>query len=366
MKIVCEQSELVKAISIVQKAVPTRTTMPILECILLDADTGHILLTANDTELGIETHLKGEILEKGNVALNARLFSDIIRKLPEADVMITCDEQYRTRITCGKAMFEIGGLDGFDFVRLPYVERNERIVLSQYIFREMIRQTIFSIAQNETNRIMTGELMEMKDGYLRLISLDGHRISIRRVAMEENYTNFKAIVPGKTLNEIAKILSGENADMVHLYLTKDHLMMDLEETLLVSRLIEGNYFRVDQMISPDYETKVTLQRRELLDCIDRAVLLVREDDKKPLMLEIGDRLMGLSIRSQIGSLNESIPVMKEGKDLRIGFNPKFLMDALRVIDDEEVDLYFMNAKAPCVIRDREGNYLYLVLPVNFI
>ena len=174
------------------------------------------------------------------------------------------------------------------------------------------------------------------------------------------------MVPGKTLTEVSKILSGETEDMVNLYFTQNHIMFEFDQTIVVSRLIEGNYFRIDQMLSSDYETKVTINKREMLDCIDRATLLVKEGDKKPIILHIDDMVMELKINSQIGSMDEVIDIQKEGKDILIGFNPKFLIDALRVIDDETVDIYYVNPKAPCFIRDENQTYIYLILPVNFV
>ena len=231
--------------------------------------------------------------------------------------------------------------------------------------KEIIRQTIFSIADTESNKLMTGELFEIRNNVLRVISLDGHRISIRKIALKDEVSDKKLIVPGKTLIEISKILSGEVESMVRISYTNNHIVFQFSNTVVVSRLIEGEYFKVDQMLSNDYETKVRINKRELLDCIDRATLLVKEGDKKPIIINIGDEVMELRIKSQIGSMNEEIFINKEGKDLLIGFNPKFLIDALRVIDQDEVTLYLMNAKAPCFIKDDEESYIYLILPVNF-
>lgn len=366
MKITCQKNELLKSVNIVMKAVPSKTTMPILECILIDASTSEIKFTANDMELGIETKVTGLILEKGIVALDAKLFSEIIRKLPDNDVTIYSDEKNNTLITCEKAKFNIMGKDGEDFSYLPYVERDDGITLSQFTLKEVIRQTIFSIAANDSNKMMTGELFEINDNILKVNSLDGHRISIRRIELKSAYDSKKVIVPGKTLTEISKILSGESEQMVDIFFTDNHILFEFDQTIVVSRLIEGNYFRVDQMLSSDYDTKITINKKELLDCIDRATLLVKEGDKKPIIMNIADNVMELKISSQIGSMDEIIDVALEGKDIRIGFNPKFLMDALRVIDDEQIDMYFMNPKAPCFIRDQKESYIYLILPVNFV
>lgn len=365
MKIICDQEKLLKAVNIVSKAVPSKTTMVILECILIEASSGEIRLTANDMELGIETKIDGEIQEEGVVALDAKIFTEIVRKLPANDVVIDVNPSLRTTITCEKAVFNIVGKSGDDFSNLPFVEKNDFISVSQFTLKDVIRQTIFSIAENDNNRLMTGELLEINENRLRAATLDGHRISIRNLDLRESYPPRKVIVPGKTLQEISKILTGEADDPVNIYFTDNHILFEFDETRVVSRLIDGDYFHIDQMISSDYETRVRINKRELLSCIERASLLVREGDKRPVILNILDGVMELKINSFIGSMDEEIGIEKEGKDLVIGFNPKFFMDALRAIDDEEVILYMSNPKAPCFIRDEGDHYIYLILPVNF-
>ena len=328
MKLICSKANLLKGVNIVSKAVPTRTTMAILECILIDASANEIKLMANDMELGIETIIDGTIEERGIIALDAKIFSEIVRKLPDNDVTIETDASFKTVISCEKAKFNIIGKSGDDFSYIPYVERNESIVLSQFTLKEVIRQTIFSIADNDNNKLMTGELFEIEENKLRVVSLDGHRISIRYIEMKNHYDSKKVVVPGKTLQEISKIIPGSADEDVVIYITNNHIVFEFENTTVVSRLIEGEYFKIDQMLSSDYDTKVR-------------------------------------INSFIGSMNEDIDIDKDGKDIMIGFNPKFFIDALRVIDEEEVNLYMVNPKAPCFIKDDEGKFIYLILPVNF-
>lgn len=365
MKIICSKSELLRGVNTVLKAVPAKTTMPILECILIDTTDGQIKLTANDMELGIETKIQGDILDKGKIALEAKLFSEIVRKLPDSEVTIQTDDSYRALIKCEKAKFNIAGKSGEDFSYLPEIEKNQKVVLSQFSLKEIIRQTIFSIADNENNRLMTGELFEINGNEMKVVSLDGHRISIRKIELKEEYNHIKVVVPGKTLNEVSKILTGGVDDDVHMFFTGRHVVFEFDDTVVVSRLIEGEYFRIEQMLSSDYETKISLNKKELQSCIERASLLVKEGDKKPIIMNIMDGSMELKINSFIGSMNEDIDIMKTGKDLMIGFNPKFILDALRVIDDEQIDIYMINPKAPCFIRDEEKKYIYLILPVNF-
>ena len=365
MKIVCNKSDLVSGVSIVSKAVSNKTTLPILECILMEASAGTITLTANDMELGIETNIEGNILEQGKIALDAKLFFEIVRKLPDNDVTIETDSDYKATITCEKACFHIVGQEGSEFPYLPEIEKEKSITLSQFTLKEVIRQTIFSISDNENNKLMTGELFEAEDKKLNVVSLDGHRISIRKVRLKDHYEDTKVIVPGKTLSEVSKILGGDNEKEVLIYFSTNHILFEFDNTIVVSRLIEGEYFRISQMLSSDYETKVSVNKKEFLDCIERATILIRENDKKPLIINIGDNSMELKLNSSFGSMNADLMIHKTGKDIMIGFNPKFLIDALRVIDDEEINIYMMNPKSPCFIKDEEENYIYLILPVNF-
>ena len=365
MKIVCKKANLLSGVQIVSKAVPSKTTMSILECILIDVRNGEIKLAANDMELGIETRIEGEVIEKGMIALDAKIFLEIVRKLPDSNIKIETDSNLKTVITCEKAKFNIIGKSGEDFSYLPLIERNDSVVVSQFTLKEIIRQTIFSIADNDNNKLMTGELFEINEDTLKVVSLDGHRISIRKIQLKNTYSSKKIVVPGKTLSEISKILSGDTDKDVNIFFTHNHILFEFDNTIVVSRLIEGEYFRIDQMLSSDYETKVRINKKEFLNCIDRATLLVKEGDKKPVIINITDGAMELKMNTIIGSMDEEIDITKDGKDLMIGFNPKFLIDALRVIDDEEVDLYMVNPKAPCFIRDAEENYIYLILPVNF-
>ena len=183
--------------------------------------------------------------------------------------------------------------------------------------------------------------------------------------LKDHYEDTKVIVPGKTLSEVSKILGGDNEKEVLIYFSTNHILFEFDNTMVVSRLIEGEYFRISQMLSSDYETRVSVNKKEFLDCIERATILIRENDKKPLIINIGDNSMELKLNSSFGSMNAELMIHKTGKDIMIGFNPKFLIDALRVIDGEDINIYMMNPKSPCFIKDEEESYIYLILPVNF-
>ena len=365
MKIKCSKVNLLNSLNIVSKAVSTKTTLPILECILIDVYADSIKLTANDLEIGIETILDGEVIEMGRIAIEAKLFNDIVRKLPNSEIFIETTPDYNTIIRCEKSKLVIPSKSGEDFTELPQIEKEKSIELSQFSLKEIIRQTIFSISDNENNKLMTGELFEVKDGVLQVVSLDGHRISLRNLALKGNASNVSVVVPGKTLNDLSKIITGGVDDMVTVYFTDRHILFEFENTIVVSRLLEGEYFKIVQMLSMDHKIKVRVNNRELFDCIDRASILMRESDKKPIVVSIkNDNRMYLKVDTMMGSMNEEIEITKDGEEIIIGFNPRFLTDVLKVIDDEDIFIYMRDAKSPCIIRDDAGTYIYVVLPVN--
>lgn len=365
MHIICDKSKLIEGMNIVMKAIPGKTTMMILECVVIEVKDNQIKLIANDLQLGIETLIDGEIKQEGSVAVGAKVFFEIIRKLPSDNVSITVDEDYHMNISCGKTKFNIMAKATDEFPYLPNIVKDKNVNISQFTLKDIIRQTVFSISDNENAKVMTGELFEIHDSELKVVSLDGHRISIRKVKLNQSYDDVSVIIPGKTLIEISKIINGGMDDEVSIFFTDKHVLFEFEDTIVLSRLIEGEYYKIDKMLSTDYETKVTVNKREMLECIDRSTLLLKESDKKPVIIDVQDDYMKFAMNSAIGSMDEDIDASKEGKDILIGFNPRFLMDALRVIDEDEITMYMINPKAPCFIRDQEETYIYLILPVNF-
>ena len=365
MHIICDKSKLIEGMNIVMKAIPGKTTMMILECVVIEVKDNQIKLIANDLQLGIETLIDGEIKQEGSVAVGAKVFFEIIRKLPSDNVSITVDEEYHMNISCGKAKFNIMAKATDEFPYLPNIVKDKNVNISQFTLKDIIRQTVFSISDNENAKVMTGELFEIHDSELKVVSLDGHRISIRKVKLNQSYDDVSVIIPGKTLIEISKIINGGMDDEVSIFFTDKHVLFEFEDTIVLSRLIEGEYYKIDKMLSTDYETKVTVNKREMLECIDRSTLLLKESDKKPVIIDVQDDYMKFAMNSAIGSMDEDIDASKEGKDILIGFNPRFLMDALRGIDEDEITMYMINPKAPCFIRDQEETYIYLILPVNF-
>ena len=365
MKILCSKSVLMMGINHVSRAVAVNSTMDILECILIETmGEDKIRLTANDTELGIETIIDGRVIIPGKIALKARLFSDIIKKMPDSEIILDTNENSKTSITCENVYFSIMGMAADDFTGLPDIERERRIQISQFDLKEIIRQTLFSVSVNANNKVMTGELFRVEGDSLTVIALDGHRIAVRKIVLADSYDSMEVIVPGKTLSEIMKILPGDSEKDVNIYITGRHILFEFEQTVVVSRLLQGKFYDLGKMISSDYETKIIVNKMSFLQCLDRSTLFTSESEKRPIILQIEDKHMDLSIKSPQGDMNDQLDISREGKDIRIGFDPKFLVDALRVIDDEDVSLYMMNPIAPCIIKNDEETYYYLILPIN--
>ncbi len=364
MKFTCTKNDFNNGINIVLKAVPGKTTMPILECVVIEAKDGQIKLTTNDMQLGIETKIPARIQHDGIILVNAKMIADIVRRLPDEDVNFEVDENNNILLFCGKSKFNIPGIDHEEFPMLPKIEVDNKIVISQFTLKEMIQQTIFSISDNEANKILTGELFEINGDEFRIASLDLVRVSIRKVQLKESYDHIKVVIPGKTLNEISKILNGGTEDEITISFSRNHVLFEFDDTMVISRLIEGNFYNIDQMLKNNYETKVKINKRDFYGCIDRASLLLRESEKKPVILHIRDDEIQMEMNTNMGSMDEEVSAEKEGKDLNIAFNPKYIVDVLKVIEDEDVYLYLFNSNAPCFIKNNEESYIYLILPVN--
>ncbi len=365
MRIKCKKNVLQSGINIVSKAVSNKTTKPILECILLEAKNGKLKLTANNLNLGIETIIDCTIIEEGVIALSAKLFSDIIRKLQDSEIDIEVGSDYKTSIVCEKSRFNIPCWSGDDFPELFSVNKDKSVVISQLGLKDIIRQTIFSVSDNENAKLMNGELFEVKDNKLSVVSLDGHRISMRNVLLKGDNSDVKAVVPGKTLQEVSKIINGDAEDTVTLYFSDRNLSFEFDNTRVVSRLIEGEYFKITHMLSMDTDLMVKANRSELMGCIDRASLLIQETDKKPIIVSVkNDNNLYVRLDTNIGSLNEEMEIEKDGGEIVIGFNPSFIMDALRVIDDDKVNIYMKDSKSPCIIKDVDETFTYIILPIN--
>ena len=357
MRFTCRKADLANAISRVLKSVPAKTTMPILECILIDAGDKTVLV-GNDMEISIETVLDGDVAEPGITAVDAKLLMGIVAKMPDADIEIISEKESLI-VKSGKSKFNLACRDGEEFPRAQALDGGASFTMRQAELKNMIMSVVFAISQNDTNKVMRGVNVLIDGEIAKFTALDGHRIAVREIGIDEG-NNGNVIIPGKTLNELAKILS-DTGD-VRITLDDAHAMFEFDGTMLVTRLIEGKYLEVDKVMQIDHKTKVTVDRRSLMDCLDRSLILTNVNDKKPVKVTVNKDTMAVEITTALGSFADSVAVSKEGDDLVIAVNPRFMLDALKAISDDEVDLYFVSKSAPCIIKG-EG-YAYLVLPVN--
>jgi len=359
MKIKANKNDLIKSINTANKAVALKTTMPILECMLIIVEDD-VRLMANNTELGIETVLKAEIEEPGRVAIEAKILNDVIRKMPDGDITITADENSCT-IKNGRSKFKLSVRDASEYPYIEKIDKTDPVNISQYELKTVINQTIFSVAVNEANKMLTGVLFDVAGDKLNVVALDGHRVAIRHIDLDKEYTNRSVVIPGKTLGEIAKILDDGFASI---YVSKNNIMFEFDDTVMVSRLIEGQYLDISKLKNDNFNTTLTIDRDSLIDCLDRSSLLIGVNDRKPIILTINDEGSGVSIVTNTGSMNESIDAKKNGEDIKIGINPRFVLDALKAIEDDTVHLYFINQKSPLYIRDDAETYEYIILPIQ--
>ncbi len=365
MHIICNQDLLINSINTVLKACSNKTTKPILECILVKAANNQVTLVGYNLELGIESTIDAEVLVEGSIALEAKIFSEIIRKLPNKDVAISTNDNYMTTIVCEKSKFSIAGQASDEFPDLPEVKKDKKYTLSQLAFKEMIRQTIFSVAQEESRPILTGEMLQIKNGCLNMVSVDGYRISYRQLDISIENGEEEVVVPGRTLGEISKILSADDADDMQLYFEDKHILFDLGSSKVVSRLLEGEFLKYEQVFSSDYETRIQVDRKDFLMSIERAALISREGKKNPIKFEIDGDNMIITSKAELGTAREEVAIELEGSELSIAFNPRYLIDALKSIDDDAVCIHFISALTPCIIQPIEGNhYKYLILPIR--
>ncbi|MCQ2976616.1 MAG: DNA polymerase III subunit beta [archaeon] len=365
MQFTCNTLDLIVAINTVSKAISNRTANPILSCMLLKAEGNDLYLIGTDLELSIKSKINANIQQGGSLALDAKLFPEIIRRLPEGLIEITSDENNYATIKCGKLEYKLAGQAGADYPELPVVEKNNAIVMFQDDLRNMIKSTIFSIATEETKPILMGELLEIENNEVTLVAVDGYRISAKKGIVSNNAGSLQAIIPGKNMNELSKILSSDKEDKMNVYFTDRNVLFELDNSIIISRLIEGKFINYKQNLKDDYETSFKVDKATLLNSVERISLISGIDKKQPIKIEMSGSELILSSNTTAGQGHEEIEISKEGPDLTIAFNPKFLLDVLRVIDEEEVTLTFKNSLTPCIIKsEKNDSYKYLILPLR--
>ena len=371
MTLTCDKQQLQEALGLAIRAVSPRTTMPVLECVLLTATPGvGLTLSASNLEINIDTSpIEADISIGGSIALDAKLFSEIVRKMPGDVVSISVDERNSVQVKSGRSRLMILGQPGDEFPVMSEAELvpvNEGYVLKAQTLRDMIKQTIFSVSTDQSKLVLTGELIEVKEGSMRMVAVDMYRISYKATALPEGSVDSKAVVPAKALNELSRMLPTGDNEEVSIQLTGKRIIFRASTFTLTSNLLEGEFIRYDQIFNEDFITVVEVSRNDLLSAFERAVLVATENKMLPIKLEINDDDLVLSSQSERGETEDGIPCRTDGKPLVISFNPRYFIEALRAVEDETIVLKFNTQLSPCTIRGLEdtSDYKYLIVPLR--
>lgn len=364
MNILCNKVELIEAVSNVQRAVSTKASLPALEGILLRAQGSTLFLAGFDMELGITTTIDAVVKEPGEIVLSARMFGDIVKKMPGDQLSIQSDAKYNTIIRSEVTEFAIMGMSAADYPDIPSVEDGIALNLSQPVIKSMIRQTIFAVAApNDPRPIYTGTLFELKNNEMRLVSVDGYRLAMRTEPMQSD-EQLSFVVPGKTLQEILKLLKDEEKPC-SLIVGRRHIIFEIDGYAVISRLLDGEFMAYEKIISSDVCSTVTVNTRSFIDAVDRVSLVVNDRLKSPLVCVFKDNSIAVSCTTPLGSANDCIPADIQGEDEEMGFNSRFLLDALKNSETDEVKVHLGGALKPMNVLPKEGNaFLFLVLPVK--
>ena len=370
MKIIFEKDKMIKALNSVTKAVATKTTMPILEGILIQTDNDDIKLTCYDKELGIEYIIKeNNVLEQGSTVVNAIMFSEIIRKLPDTNITISINENNLLVIECEGSVYKLATMNPDDFPQLPEINVENSIELEQNTLKDMIRKTIFAISTEENRPVFTGCLFEVKNNKLNVVAVDGFRLAWKSKILNTKTNDFEAVIPGRTLQEINKILI-DSFDLIKLGIAKNQALFEIENCKIVTRLLDGEFLKYSEVIPKKWETRVRINKNLISNCFERISLIssssMEKEKRYPVKLNVEVGKIKISCTNQTGDAKEEIFTTTEGQDLEAGFNPKFFLDVFRNIDDEEVYIDFGTSISPSVIRSIEddGDYQYMILPVR--
>ena len=370
MKFLCDKQILQEAISVVQRAVSSKSTMPVLECVLIETGDNNITLTGNDLELGIQYSVMAQILDYGSTVVNARILGDIIRKLPDAPVYFEVGSDNNAKIKCQHAEFDLVCLNADDYPRITEVSREKYFSIDEKRLKSMISQTIFAVSTNETRPILTGVLFEITDKVFTMVALDMYRLSMCKETVFDEIDNLKTVIPGKTLNEIMKI-SKDESNRVNVFITDKHVLFEFENFIVTTRVIDGEYVNYVRTIDRPYTIEIEVEVSKLVDSVERAALIINTEIVKermklcPLKMSIDDEKMIINSATQMGKVMDVIDISPGGHELVIGFNYKYLLDALHGCSCDNVVMRFNDALSPCIIISPEGNeFLHMVLPVR--
>ncbi len=368
MKIICDKEKILKAINSVTKAVASKTTMPILEGILIQTNDNEVKLTTYDLEIGIEYIIEAQVDEQGATVVNAIMFSEIIRKLPDTEIKIYINENNLLVIECEGSLYKLATMNPNEFPELPQINIENSIELEQNALKEMIRKTIFAVSTEENRPIFTGCLFEVVDNKLNLVAVDGFRLAWKSKYLQTKVNNFSAVIPGRTLNEINKIIL-DSFDTIQIGISKNQALFEMENCKIVTRLLDGEFLNYSNVIPSMWETRIRVNKNNMQNCFERVSLIssssIEKEKKYPVKVSIDIGKVIISCTNQTGDAKEEMYVSTEGKNLEAGFNPKYFLDAFRAIDDEEVFIDFGTSISPCIIRSVDnGDYIYMILPIR--
>ena len=368
MKIICEKENIIKALNSVTKAVASKPNQPILEGILIQTNNTQVKLTTYDLEIGIEYVFNCEVQEEGATVINATMFSEIIRKLPNTEIIIYVNENNLLVIECEGSLYKLATMNPSDFPELPQINIENSIEIEQNNLKEMIRRTIFAVSTEENRPIFTGCLFEIINNKLNVVAVDGFRLAWKSKFLQTKVNDFKAVIPGRTLNEINKILV-DSFETIKIGVAKNQALFELENCKIVTRLLDGEFLNYSNVIPEMWETRIRVNRINLLNCFERISLIssssIEKEKKYPVKVSIDIGKIIISCTNQTGDAKEEMMVSTEGKNLEVGFNPKYFLDACRCIDDEEIFVDFGTSISPCIIRPiNEGDYVYMILPIR--
>ena len=367
MKFKCDQQVLSKAIGTVSLAVSNRTTLPVLKGILIIAADGEIKLTASDLDISITTSINAEIEEPGSAVVMAKLFGDIVRKLPDEEINIEKESEDSVRVKTISSEFNVLSLSVDDFPEIGKREEGDRtLVIDKDILRSLISKTAFAASIDESKGVLTGIKTEIEEESMTMVALDGFRLALAtekmRSAEEDSF-----IINATKMKEIGRIINDENTDEenVELHLGEKRAVVRVGKTEMILRIMEGEFINYRDIIPKESNTQVIIGREMLMSSIERASLLSREGKNNLIKMAIKEDMLTITSRSEEGDVREEIGIEKDGNDIEIGFNSKYMIDALKEVEDEKICLYMNTSVTPCVVRPTEGNaYEYLILPVR--
>ena len=365
MIFICEKQKLQEGISIVQKAITGKSTMSVLEGIYINANKEGLTLIGSDMDVSIETKVEADVINEGSIVIDAKIFGEIIRKLPNSDIKIETIDNDTVQITCEKSVFNIVYMGSDEFPELPSLNENMQIEVPQNILKNMIKCTSFATAQDETRPILQGVLFEVKERTLNLVALDGYRLAIRSEYLDTDF-DIEIVIPGKTLNEVSKILEDVN-DLVQITFTNNHILFNLNKTRIISRLLEGKFVNYKSLLPEEHKLLVTVKKQDLQNGIERASLMAKDGNNNLIKLDVQDDALIITSNSQLGKVREEVFINLQGDKIQIAFNSRYLIDVLKNFEDEEVVMKMTSSVSPCIIKAKDAdNYKYLVLPVRLI